>query len=418
MIIDNLIQLISNAKKIPSLLSMVVALSLVYFSPPLFADIEADILNSLDDQFNDDYDVKFIARDTILRAKPDANSEPVTTLKSDSKVYIKDKGSRWAEVTPTSNDNISGFVPISSLTRSPGKKSSAAEKNSIEIDLSGVDAKSPREIALAQSQRVEQERLQKIRIEEERRRRRQEQHRREDEREAREKREEERKQRQYDREWEAYMAESNSGDPALARQWEDLTKLPDNITQPVSPYQIERERRRALRMKERQSRRDQYQSRPNTSYSNDAYSSYSNSSPATSSNPSSVYDSSSQTSSSSSVSNTDSYAGVKDDYSSVQQKPRSPQKVYEPSPQVVTGKNLTAFHDRDKAIAYARMNGNSKIAEQCRDKGARYETTKFSEVEKGNSAVRTTFANPNCKQLKNGSWDCTAEVRGHCYRMR
>lgn len=403
--------------KIPGLLSTVFALILVHISSPLLADIKSDILDSLDDQSGRDYDVRYLAGETVVRARPDANSEPITTLKRGNQVDVVSREGRWAKIMPFSDENISGFVPLSSLSHSSGKETASSESDSIEIDLSGVSAKSPREIALGQLRRVEREDLQKTRIEEDRVRREQERYRREDEREAREKREEAAKQRQYDREWEALVAESEAGDVELERQWESLTELPGSITRLDSPYQIEKERRRALQMKKRQFRRDQNEGQTNAGYSSDSLSDRARD---TSSDSSNGHGSRSQRSdlSNSSASRTSQHDSNNDDMSSVQQKPKRRQRVFEPSPQVVTGKNLTAFHDRDKAIAYARMNGNSKIADQCRDKGARYDLTRFSEVEKGNSAVRTTFANPNCKQLKNGSWDCTAEVRGHCYRMQ
>ncbi|MGM0679733.1 MAG: hypothetical protein ACQESY_07695 [Pseudomonadota bacterium] len=94
------------------------------------------------------------------------------------------------------------------------------------------------------------------------------------------------------------------------------------------------------------------------------------------------------------------------------------QKVYEPMPEVVSRENFTWFSDRDRAIANARLKSVNDIDDRCRTKGARSDELRFSDIEQGNAPARWSYANPDCRQNSNGKWKCSAEVRGHCYRMQ
>lgn len=96
------------------------------------------------------------------------------------------------------------------------------------------------------------------------------------------------------------------------------------------------------------------------------------------------------------------------------------QKVYEPMPQVVTSENSTWFSDRDRAIAYARLKSVNDIDDLCRAKDARSDGPRFSDIEQGDAPSRWSYAVPDCRQggWKGEEWKCSAEVRGHCYRMQ
>lgn len=109
-----------------TLLSTWVAIFLTCFTSPLIADIQSDFSNSFDDQFTSDHDVRYLARDTVARKNPNPNSEPVLRLKADKRIYIISKKGQWAEVQPASNNSLTGFVPLSSLSRSPVEASSSA----------------------------------------------------------------------------------------------------------------------------------------------------------------------------------------------------------------------------------------------------------------------------------------------------
>ena len=108
-----------------TLLSTVVAIFLTCFTSPLIADIQSDFSDSFDDQFTPDHDVRYLARDTVARKNPNPNSEPVLRLKADKRIYVISKKGQWAEVQPASN-SLTGFVPLSSLSRSPVEASSSA----------------------------------------------------------------------------------------------------------------------------------------------------------------------------------------------------------------------------------------------------------------------------------------------------
>ncbi|MDZ7802606.1 SH3 domain-containing protein [Thiohalophilus sp.] len=97
---------------------------------------------------------------------------------------------------------------------------------------------------------------------------------------------------------------------------------------------------------------------------------------------------------------------------------RKKQKVYEPMPEVVSRENFTWFSDRDRAIANARLKSVNDINDRCSTKGARSDGPRFSDIEQGNAPTRWSYANPDCRQNSNGKWKCSAEVRGHCYRMQ
>lgn len=94
------------------------------------------------------------------------------------------------------------------------------------------------------------------------------------------------------------------------------------------------------------------------------------------------------------------------------------QKVYEPMPEVVSRENFTWFSDRQRAIANARLKSVNDINDRCRTKGARSDGPRFSDIEQGNAPTRWSYASPDCRQNSNGKWKCSAEVRGHCYRMQ
>ena len=406
-----------------NLLTALVALNLTYLTPALLADIKSDITSSFNNQPSSEHQVRYISAETVVKEQPDSASESLVKLKTNQRIFVIGKAGPWAEVQPVSGPAITGFIPLSSLSDSSIKDApSAAENNVVDIDLSDVTLKTPQEIALAQKQRVEQEKQQKVEAEEAYRRYLKEKSRQRAELEAQQRREEAREQRESERKRQEMLAESETRDAQLARQWENLTRMPSNITQLDSPYQIERERRRALRMKEYQSRQKQHaaQAQSQTAPSRNNHSFYTNNRSKIDSNSINSHESSDQSYSSSKPSSpqTNKHDELSIDKTTVQQNPNVLQKVYEPSPQIVTSENLSTFSNRDNAIAYARLKANNKISDQCYEKGARYDTTKFSEIEKGNSSERTTFANPDCKQMKSGSWKCSAEVRGHCYRMQ
>ncbi|WP_420724170.1 hypothetical protein [Hwanghaeella sp. LZ110] len=407
--------------KITALLSTLIALNLTFLTSPLLADIESDILNSLGNQPSSEHEIRYVARETVVRVRPDSASEFLANLKLNKRVFLLSMSGSWAKVQLVSDEDVSGFVPLSSLKSSPHERApSTAEKSAVEIDLSGVTLKDPEDIALAQEQRIEDENRQKAEADEAYRRHLKEKRRRKAELEEQQRRQEAQEQRAYEREMEDVFAELDSNETQLAKQWENLTEMPRNITRLQSPYAIERARRQAMRMKKRQARQEKFTAQSQAMPSTKGFGSSPYNGSEAGSALMNIDESNDQSNSSSNSSSPqkDQYADVRGDTASVRQKQNAPQKVYEPMPQVVTGKNLSTFSVRAKAIAYARLKATNKISEQCYGKGARYDSTRFSEIEKGNSSERTTFANADCKQMKSGAWKCTAEVRGHCYRMQ
>ncbi len=122
--------------KITALLSTLIALSLTFLTSPLLADIESDILNSLGNQPSSEHEIRYVARETVVRVRPDSASEFLANLKLNKRVFLLSMNGSWAKVQLVSDEDVSGFVPLSSLKSSPHERApSTAEKSAVEIDL-------------------------------------------------------------------------------------------------------------------------------------------------------------------------------------------------------------------------------------------------------------------------------------------
>lgn len=330
-------------------------------------DIRSDILSSLEGQLTENNGVSYITEGTVLRVRPAPDSEAAFTLESDSQVKVIDEMELWAEVSLVSNEDITGFVRLSSLTNSVSEKRQTSGNQSLEIDLSDVKAKTPGEIALAQSRRVEQEKQRKNETDEaftNRLKANWEAEQREKEaRELAKAREERIEAAQLERE----LAESST-DSELARQWKALSQLPDRITRTDSWSKIENERQRALRMKEG--------------------SSYSSTSPVTNS--------------SDSQSSGGGGSG----------------KMYEPQMETALGENGSWFAKQPIAEFYARLSAVNDISAACRERGAKTDRPTTDQTRSGDAPERWSFGSPQCRQGGSGGeqfW-CRVEVAGTCYR--
>lgn len=336
----------------------------------LFADdIRSDILSSLEGQLTENNGVSYITEGTVVRVRPALDSEAAFTVESDSQVKVIDEMGFWAEVSLVSNEDITGFVLLSSMTNSVSEKRKTSGNQSLEIDLSDVKAKTPGEIALAQSRRVEQEKQRKNETDQafaNRLKANWEAEQREKEaRELAKAREERIEAAQLERE----LAESEStNDSELARQWKALSQLPDRITRTDSWSQIENERQRALRMKE---------GRAN-------------------SNTSSVTNGSDSQSSGGGGSG----------------------KMYEPQMETALGENGSWFAKQPIAEFYARLSAVNDISAACRERGARTDRPTTDQTRSGDAPERWSFGSPQCRQGGSGGdqfW-CRVEVAGTCYR--
>ena len=95
-------------------------------------------------------------------------------------------------------------------------------------------------------------------------------------------------------------------------------------------------------------------------------------------------------------------------------------RLYEPNMVTIEGKNDVWFSDRDRAISYARLKAVRDVDDECRDRGARSDAPRFSEIKRGVAPTRWNYKTPDCKQggWNDNEWACTAEVSGTCYRTR
>jgi len=331
-------------------------------------------LSSLEGQLTQNNDVAYLTDSTMLRARPAPESEPVVTVDGDTQVNVINRKGLWAEVSLVSNEGITGFVLLSFLADSVNKKRQTYGNRSLEIDLSNVKAKTPDEIALAQSQRIEQEKQQKNETDEafaNRLKARWEAEQRE--KEARELAQA-RKERLEQEELERQLAESGAtNDSELARQWQALSQLPDSITRTDSWHQIENERQRALRMKEQSSNVDDYP----------------------------------------------------EDYpETIRAQPRNEKrssgKIYEPQMETALGENGSWFANQPVAEFYARLAAVNDISAACRERGARTDRPTTDQTRAGDAPERWSFGAPQCRQggSEGEQFLCRVEVAGTCYRRR
>lgn len=95
-------------------------------------------------------------------------------------------------------------------------------------------------------------------------------------------------------------------------------------------------------------------------------------------------------------------------------------RLYEPNMVTMTGSMDSGFSDRDLAIAYARLAAVRDIDDECRDRGARSDAPRFSDIETGIAPTRWNYKTPDCKQggWEDEEWFCTVEVSGTCYRTQ